>query len=74
MKKLCLKCGHDLSIRGNLFGETGNKEIDSARTFTWTPGYDDGFIACPYCGAKNMTVLKTSKDGKPYLEIIRVEE
>jgi hypothetical protein len=73
MKVLCLKCNRELSFR-NFFGDNGNPEMNSARYFRYDAEGDKRFIECPHCGAKNITALTTSKDGRPELQLIGVEE
>ena len=73
MKVLCLKCNRQLSFR-NIFGDKGISEMNSDRFLRYGAEGDKGFIECAHCGAKNITALTTSKDGRPQLQLIRVEE
>jgi len=73
MKELCRKCGKEL-FKKNLLDDNGHVAIDPNSKVGLESEGDRKFFRCPHCGAKNITIASTSKDGASGMFISHWEE
>lgn len=73
MDVLCLKCKGKMFTK-NVLDEEGHFAMDPDDGLPLESEEGKSFFVCPNCGAKNIVVEATSKDGPPQIRISHVED